>query len=394
VTIPAVIVPTFLDGDVLPAMLRSIALCSRQPSPFLQGRKMNDSSNKNMEDDDDDSQSPSLLVERYFFVWNSEDDRIGMLLHDLEDAAPAGAVTVMHHPENLGFAGSVNRALALAFSSSSLLPVGLSKAPFENTWALIVNPDVVFSGRALHELAMKMSHATNLSFSSSISSPARRIGLGYFSHKKRDHHAFAVTKEAVEAAGTMDENFYPAYYEDIDWRWRINLAGFDDASVAGDDDVKHSGSLNLNRGGRQRHLALVRSGFGAFYFQAKWAAGLGVPVAVDPAMSIPVAGGAGAPPPHRNPFGIAGLSFAVWATDPARISCIRNPSLTSSEEEKEGLSRRTGVMHRETGVCWYNGSALAPYLISLTSGEASGKSWRAAMPLVLREPLSRGYSSS
>ena len=38
-------------------------------------------------------------------------------------------------------------------------------------------------------------------------------------------HCVAVSMEAIERVGVMDENYYPAHVEDTDWRRRWNLAG-------------------------------------------------------------------------------------------------------------------------------------------------------------------------
>lgn len=38
-------------------------------------------------------------------------------------------------------------------------------------------------------------------------------------------HAFALTRAAFDLVGLWDENFYPGYYEDTDWRYRLHLAG-------------------------------------------------------------------------------------------------------------------------------------------------------------------------
>lgn len=42
------------------------------------------------------------------------------------------------------------------------------------------------------------------------------MGLGW--------HLIAFSKETIEKAGRFDENFYPAYYEDLDYAWRVKQA--------------------------------------------------------------------------------------------------------------------------------------------------------------------------
>jgi hypothetical protein len=37
-------------------------------------------------------------------------------------------------------------------------------------------------------------------------------------------HLIAFSRELIEKVGYFDENFYPAYYEDLDYAWRVKLA--------------------------------------------------------------------------------------------------------------------------------------------------------------------------
>lgn len=52
---------------------------------------------------------------------------------------------------------------------------------------------------------------------------AERAELGVIG-RPAQMHAFALRSAAFDAAGLWDENFYPAYYEDTDWRRRLQLA--------------------------------------------------------------------------------------------------------------------------------------------------------------------------
>jgi GT2 family glycosyltransferase len=40
-----------------------------------------------------------------------------------------------------------------------------------------------------------------------------------------DLHAFAITKKCLDEIGLYDENFYPVYYDDTDYSYRMKLAG-------------------------------------------------------------------------------------------------------------------------------------------------------------------------
>lgn len=175
---------------------------------------------------------------------------------------------------------------------------------------------------------------------------------------KREHHAFAVTREAVRVAGTMDENFYPAYYEDIDWRWRMNLAGFSEIVVS-DCEIIHKVSTNLHRGGIRRQSMKRRGGIGLYYGASKWGlvTNRGLLFSRFP------------PSNFTTPFNLPNVSVATWILDPERIRCI-----------KTGV----GARHRNSDVCWYNGSR---YLSAVVAGQGL------SLPLYLREPTPLGYET-
>lgn len=56
---------------------------------------------------------------------------------------------------------------------------------------------------------------------------------------------FIVRKRLVNTIGLFDEHFYPAYYEDNDYRYRIKLAGFDEMIMKVSTEMRHSNSSTL-----------------------------------------------------------------------------------------------------------------------------------------------------
>ena len=324
-SVPMFLVPTFHDGDLLPKMLLSL-----------------DSNN--------------VRVDRFLFVWNSEDERIGMLLRDLADHSN-GRVNYIHRPENIGFAASVNAGLREA---EKLEEGGSSKVP----WVFVSNADVEFVDNSLGKFSRYMCDKLPKARSNLRAiTTHKKIGTAYFG-SKREHYAFAVTKEAVDEAGTMDENFFPAYYEDIDWRWRMHLLGFEDAVADVAPPPKHVGSVNLKRGGNPNIRMLQRSGYGAHYFEAKW----GGPIVVDRKSNLPTNA-------HRRPFGLSRFPIDAWVADKTRLLCIRHGGA--------GYPRHGGYSANEGSVCWYNGSVLIPLLLKANSTDL--------LPPPLRHPTSRGY---
>jgi hypothetical protein len=338
--IPLLIIPTMHDGDVLPQLLRSI----------------------------------DTPVRQFFFAWNSADADLGVIFSRLQKALNNGSslnascsktlsersargssgarkgdgtepilvesdgngcgVAYAQNTGNFGFSGSINKGLSFA-RSGMMQP--------EPLWYFIVNSDVSFPPGSLGTFATTINTDPN----------RHRVGTFYGSYKS--HHAFAVTKEAVDAAGTMDENFYPAYYEDVDWRWRINLAGFDEVVVQ-ESEMFHQVSVNLHRGGVQKQSMKRRGGIGLFYGASKWGRVNGK---LDYARY-----------PYSNfttPFNIPNFSLATWVLDKERIECI-----------KTGV----GTRHPESDVCWYNGTK---YLAAAVGGDLQ------RLPKHLREPTPKAY---
>lgn len=100
-------------------------------------------------------------------------------------------IEVIKPGRNLGVAASWNRIIELA-------------AP---EWCLISNYDLTFAPGDLDRLTEAMA-----------TDQPQVATLGTFS-------AFGINQAAVARAGTFDENFHPAYYEDNDFHYRCELTG-------------------------------------------------------------------------------------------------------------------------------------------------------------------------
>lgn len=266
--------------------------------------------------------SVDVPVQCLIIVWNSNDTEVGELLRPLQRASVPG-VFVFHRPANVGFAGGVN----LALSSASRM------CPRTVRWSIVTNADVAFDPGALGAVSKAVRNA-NVSAGAS--------GLFYFS--KIDHSVFAVTVEAFTSVAGFDENFYPAYNEDIDFRWRVHLAQFKSVVVAG-ATYRHFHSVNLKRKGSIHYRTMLRrAGRNNEYLVQKWGP---IPSLLRLNDDVPPSG-------WRQPFGVSLLTPSTWRLDVARLQCIRDGH---------------GVRHRASDVCWYNGSGLAdeavlpPYLL-------------------------------
>lgn len=144
-------------------------------------------------------------------------------------------VHIIRLPHNLG----VGAAWNLVFKVTP-------KAP----WWAIVNSDLVFSPGDLERLALSMTdyepHVTQL--------------LGFA--------AFAVNQAVLDRVGLFDENFHPAYCEDVDFARRCILAGVPIPSIEG--HLEHVGSATIFGNQRYRTQNDMTYAANRDYYRRKW----------------------------------------------------------------------------------------------------------------------------
>ncbi|PWU92464.1 putative beta galactofuranosyl glycosyltransferase [Trypanosoma cruzi] len=220
-------------------------------------------------------------------VQNGREAKLSLYLQELERVYGwSGRLVVSRHPENIGYSAAVNVGLRLAL----LLP--REEVPF----VFVTNSDVMFSPdllpnllRDVHEMtrhdAARMDElAAEVANEPSEYSPVLRRGLRvlrstvnddrlstsallpdrirYASVKEREkafsnHYghfcayyksscftSFMLTRLAISTVGYFDENFYPAYVEDVDYSLRLRLLGFQERNVLYGKFV-HRGSSNI-----------------------------------------------------------------------------------------------------------------------------------------------------
>jgi len=110
--------------------------------------------------------------------------------------------------QNPGAANGMNMGLRYILDS-----------PSKNTWALIVNSDIEFKSKTLRYFASNMRRH--------IANEPATFGIGFMNlHASATWSAFAPTKRLAQHIGLFDENFYPAYMEDIDYAYLLLLSGF------------------------------------------------------------------------------------------------------------------------------------------------------------------------
>lgn len=97
------------------------------------------------------------------------------------------------------------------------------KTIYSHEWALVVNADVAFYPGVLKTIVKSVNGLVAIN-KVATSAP---FGIGFTSLCcGAEWSAVVFTAKMVHAVGLMDENFYPAYYEDVDYGIRISLSGF------------------------------------------------------------------------------------------------------------------------------------------------------------------------
>jgi GT2 family glycosyltransferase len=140
--------------------------------------------------------------------------------------------------QNLGVAASWNHIMAETLD-----------AP----WWAIINSDIVFAPGDLDRLAKHMDNSTGLE--------GMVATLGSFS-------AFGINQAAVIKAGTFDENFHPAYFEDNDYQYRCVLTGVQIAGLPA--GLAHQTSSTIASSNLYRDQNYRTFGVNSDYYRIKW----------------------------------------------------------------------------------------------------------------------------
>lgn len=152
--------------------------------------------------------------------------------------ALVSAPVVLWSPrENLGVAASWNRFLAM----------------YEDEPIVISNDDIVLGKDAFAMLTREADAGTPI------------CGFGWA--------LFMQSPECTKRVGYYDENFWPAYYEDIDYIRRMQLAGVPEKRLEGKIDIEHRGWQTTTLLGNPAWLSDGREKNHS-YFIAKWGAEL------------------------------------------------------------------------------------------------------------------------
>jgi|SRR6266511_1216919 len=135
---------------------------------------------------------------------------------------------------------------------------------------LLVNDDIGFSAGDVDKLAEKALQSRE-----SYIVTCAGFNLRYNQHfPSLGYACFAINPIALEKIGCFDENFFPAYCEDVDYKYRARLAGLMKGNCA-DTMVYHGGSSTIfsDPDLRQQNRLTHRRNFA--YYRLKWGGDIG-----------------------------------------------------------------------------------------------------------------------
>ncbi len=160
---------------------------------------------------------------------HSEDDSANLV------AEKFPTVKLIHHERNLGFGGGCNAGLRV--SKGDILILLNQDTEVQADWLnhlvefLLTTPDIgIVGGKALYPDGT-IQHAGGYVNEKGNGSHYgyREPDNGKFDHMQEVDYitgaALAITRQALEMVGELDEGFFPAYYEDVDWCYRVRQAG-------------------------------------------------------------------------------------------------------------------------------------------------------------------------
>ncbi len=171
-------------------------------------------------------------------------------------------------PENLGFAGGMNRGGAQArgewlilVNSDTLLPEGALEAFAETLAQVPVGVGLVgpVTNAAGNGQCLALPQFDSVDAIAAVGAQAMQHRLGVLSPTYRcDFFCVAIRRTTWEALGGLDECFGLGYYEDFDFSLRARQAGFE-SCITEDVFIVHAGSISFKALGAQQHDLMKRN---------------------------------------------------------------------------------------------------------------------------------------
>lgn len=177
----------------------------------------------------------------------STDETVGKS-EDFGNRKMPGRVHIINNETNTGCGGGWNQGVKYALDNGF-------------THIIIANNDVLFSPFTIQALYNRMKRDPRVLLCSAVDVikeipiPQLVLGEDQDVNHKPDTEAphpnfslFMITPETIEKVGWFDEGFFPAYFEDNDYHYRLKLAGGTDCAIANTTAVFiHYGSRTQNQ---------------------------------------------------------------------------------------------------------------------------------------------------
>lgn len=175
-------------------------------------------------------------------------------------------IKTIRNNENVGVAAAWNMGIIEA-----------RKNP-ECEFYLVLNNDILIRQNTIFKMATFLSLTKSALVSAfNVASQLKRdtefsvmpIPAISITSEAPDFSCFMIRKETIDKIGYFDENFYPAYFEDNDYHYRIKIAG-ETALKLHDAIYYHYQSQTIKEGGNVRVLSNANYLTNKVYYKSKW----------------------------------------------------------------------------------------------------------------------------
>jgi hypothetical protein len=155
---------------------------------------------------------------------------------DEKDGTCMNELVILHYPTNLGCSLGVNNALFLH--------------PTAPHW-LIANYDIAYPPNILSNMALELHRARKYNAQLAVHTYGYIYGRGKIENPWSN---FVITNCAVSKVGVWDENIFPAYYEDDDYRDRIRYILATWYEIINPPTSTNANHNNINNDGQEKKV--------------------------------------------------------------------------------------------------------------------------------------------